>query len=367
VVGLNKLDPKATKPIRRIRDYYRFFQQHQQELGLFEDAGITSPSERIEDWHFFRLMSAANEAYRQELRIAGKKLPRRSKHLKTEFIGSILPRQFVKLLPELAKAYAAMPPSFPDFLMYLELQTLFDTVTRNKATAADFETFFAPPYELAIAHLARYIMGIILTTHVNDAALCTWSPQLQKLTGAVRAAYLGSSDEDVLSRRRSVEEALRHEIIKRHLPRVDDLPAEEILFIREKRAAELDEFRFASAALATNIDVTKTPHEVALQVRDIVTNTVDRALIQLQKAVRTSRYDALLKVGRAWKTIAAATIPVAVSAAVGGSLEVSALVSLLAGGGTFVAEQHLQRQKLYASNEWAMLLSLKRAQRAKGA
>jgi len=84
----------------------------------------------------------------------------------------------------------------------------------------------------------------------------------------LREAYTPSiSAFPKLSQRQDIQNRLRQIILESHVPRVDDLPIDEILRIRIKRKAELQRFRAGISTLATQVDLAASPEDRELQIQ----------------------------------------------------------------------------------------------------
>jgi hypothetical protein len=251
-------------------------------------------------------------------------------------------RQWSPLANRLVRAADLCPPSLFDMEFLCEPvkgRTDFETVRQG--------LFF------------KYLLGLIELAEVKELTLTSWSPIFRSLIWDLQKA-LGSS---VLSSRDRTTARTSQVVFDRRLPRVDDLPLDEILKIRERRKDELESFRTAIAELSLKIDGTQSHERVERQIRDLVTLRIDPAIRKLRSAVAISRLDAIKRVfKRSWTSIAAkATLPAVLSYLGSGRTEMSATAAVAALGVVVlpVVEAEIDRRKALKNSPWSLLLRLK--------
>jgi hypothetical protein len=118
------------------------------------------------------------------------------------------------------------------------------------------------------------------------------------------------------------------------------------LEIRRSRASELDAFRVALAELATHIDPTERVPDLDAQIHDVVVGQVDPALRDLGVALAAAKLDAVAKLGRSAKGIAAGTVSAALSFAAGVPLNLTAAVGTLGAVVAALLDYSIERRKL---------------------
>jgi hypothetical protein len=153
---------------------------------------------------------------------------------------------------------------------------------------------------------------------------------------------------------------LAHTLLSRDLPRVHDLPMEEVLELRRKHRDQIAAFRIGLGEVAAQIDETRAPEQDWVQINRLILAHVDPALADLRAAIKNSRIDALKRLGQSWQTLAAASIGAAVTYTMTGGTQIA--LTGLAGVltpmiGAFVSG-HLEKRKLMNASRWSLLISI---------
>jgi hypothetical protein len=202
-----------------------------------------------------------------------------------------------------------------------------------------------------------YLFALIGMAENRELMLTSWSPVFRGLVWDLQR--LIGSDGSVP--RLTSEARLAQVVFERRLPRIDDLPIEEVLKIREKRRSELDGFRTGLSELAVNIDTAQTHDVVERQIADLVSTRIDPAVRELRAAIAASRLDSLKRVfRRSWTVMAAkATLPAILAYLGTGRIEVGAAVAALGSVILPFAEASLEKRKLLTQSPWSLLLKLK--------
>jgi hypothetical protein len=304
--------------LKRLESYGEFLRANNSELVTAKEAGVLLPMSHATLEGLLGSMEVALGQFRDL---------------------SVNERMWAPLASKLARAADICPPSFFD--MELLLPNL---------PVADFD--------LARQCLfLKYSLALMEMAEARALTLTSWSPtfrrfiwDLHKLLGAPESAL----------RLRS-EARLGQVVFERRLPRVDDLPLEEILAIRERRNDELEAFRTGLAELAAMVDTSQTHDLVERQIRDAVSTRIDPAVRELRGAIAASRLDSLKRVlRRSWTVMAAkATLPAVLSYLGTGRIELGAAAAAFSAVLLPLAEASLEKRKLLTKSPWSLLLRLK--------
>jgi hypothetical protein len=210
--------------------------------------------------------------------------------------------------------------------------------------------------------LLLYFSVLIKLAEVEGLALSTWSAPCREAVWATRHIardFLGSKDP--LTDRIGAQSQLGEFVLERYLPAVDKLPIQDVLWIREKRSAELMAFREGVASLATKVDVTLSATEQKLQIRDIVVSQIDPAVRDLEAAISASKLDILRKtVSSTSSLVAAGTVAAVLSYSMGSPLNLaSGLAAVAAAVGTAAVDSAIEQKKLLNASQWSFLLRLR--------
>ena len=256
--------------------------------------------------------------------------------------SSVCERRWSPMARKLARAAYKCPPSLFD----LEMLTL------PEHSVLDFDLVLQ-------ALFLKYLLGLIVLAETKALTLTSWSPEFRNVIWDCRRLI---GDSEFSPQGRSAYEArIAQVVFERRLSRVDDLPLEEVLRIRERRQEELEAFRIGVAVLAAKVDTTQSRELIDRQISDLVSTHIDPAVRKLRAAVAASRLDSLKRVfRRSWTAIAAkATLPAILAYSVGKSIEFSAVVAALGAVALPFAEAEIDRRKLLSASEWSLLLRFK--------
>jgi hypothetical protein len=323
---------------RRVLEYFEFVRASYDDLSMLESEKVLIPVRigRLNE------ISSSRESMHKSFQDRLNRLPNQDNDA------------YLRILELGSETY---PPSYSEIDILLILVKIVEGKLSPKIIDDQemVRTFLFLPYLLTVASVAEK----------RGINLATWSIDYQNAVWACRDLFSSERAKQGhrLQTRRMAEARLGQIVIERHLPCVEDLPFEEILSIRLKRADELEAFRVALAELATHIDVTQPHSDLELQARDLVASRVDPAVRDLRSALSVSRLEALSRVGKSWKTLAAATVPAAISYCAGAPLDVSAVVATLGGIGNALLETALERKKLLNASQWSVLIGREKSRR----
>ena len=217
--------------------------------------------------------------------------------------------------------------------------------------------------DLSNALFMTYVLLLLYFSEQKGLTVTTWIPEFQNLIWKLSGAMQDSSKLGRAERRQIATRSLGTLVIERHLPRVDDLPAEEILAIRDRYSSELTAFQIGLAEAATEIDLSRSFEELSPQLNDLVARQIDPAVEDLRAALKIARLNALKKLFSAnWEKLAgmfvgfgfAATAGTPTQDTVASGLVGTAVASLL----SWRAESEIEQSKALAASRWSILIRL---------
>ena len=346
-----KAAPNLNYAAARIIQYANFARDNGADLRLLQAEGLLSaPSSS--------LMALPGTFMVASVRVAGEIIS-----------GWIGDRSAVELL---FNATRDLPPSFMDLaplaLVLPEVALPVPAPLVDTNTIQAFETILRDNMlEWRIATTMIYLLVVNVVSETTGIATLSWSKTFRDALASVRGPYLEKCaiPQEYLALRRTSQSNLAQCILRQHLPRVDDLPLEEILEVRRKHRGELKAFRLGVDELAAQVDLTATPQKMRLQIADLVFSRVSPAIRDLESSIQATRIEALKKMGKFWESLpkmAAATTPLLVSHTFGAPLDVQvavgALGGLLAAVGEPLFEAKQERKKLLNASQWSLMLRL---------
>ena len=333
--------PSANAEIRalkRIASYLSFVHSAARSFRLLEDAGILLPGPAVD----FAVVDAPRAAADGHLgNVEWGKLPR-------------------SVFDEIDRGYDASPPCFAD----LDAVSVFIRILSGEPVdrPSDFDLW-------SRMYFTRYLTTLNVLAERSGAVPVTWDPRFARALAACRSLYVPDDETggprqptDLARQRRVVEAALGRVVLERALPRVDDLPFEDILELRERRKPELVALRTAIGALATRVDVESSSSEkVELQMRDLIATEVDPAIHDLRAALFSSRANAIGRLAGSKEALAAAAVPTALALTAGAPISLAAAFAGASALAAPLLEATVERRKLLRASQWSVLLRLDRA------
>jgi hypothetical protein len=342
----------------RLHDYFTFVSDTGETLRLLEDEGVLVSLD-LEAVAIARstALAAQQSAIEREIAATGES------DIPVSDAKDVLLRDSVR---QTDRVFPDVPPGYGDFeLMSVYLGralTEFKDGRTPPGRPLDTELIEGVSQEEVCAAAFRHYLTVVAAFAEGAAAVpSTWSTPLHQAFLACRAVYAKDNpiQDPGVRARESVETTLGRTLLSRELPRVDDLPFEEILEIRRERAPELEAFRTGIAELATTIDLDDTADGLTLQMRDAVSRVVDPALAELRAAVYASRLDIVGRLGRS-RVLASATTAALLSACAGAALDASAAVGAATAVALPIVDFAIEERKLRRASQWSLLYRLQR-------
>ena len=231
------------------------------------------------------------------------------------------------------------------------------------------------PPETTVAAFQSYLCFIMATAQRSGLGLSTWSLDFQQAlwTSVSQLADRGPISMEMpgpppgkLEQRSFAEVQLANVALERYLPRVDDLPFSEILELRRKYPSELEAFRVGVQKVSTEVDLTRSPAEMNLQLQDLVSRHVDSAVHDLEASLTSARWNLVRNLATK-ESLATTALGVFLGVAVfpQAPLDVSAKLGLATAGLGAILTSEIERANLLRASQWSILFRLTRLKRAK--
>ena len=332
--------------VRRLREYFRFVHSNSSDMDMLVHEGVLK-SVITEDHASWWTLSESRDLASARLR---------------ELDAAVVDEAAWQLLCDRAgEAFDSEGSCLAD------LDTMAAICSFVEHPDADVDVRSGETQEKILHHMfLRYLMQVAAASELLGAPTLSWSPRFQQAMLAARRVFATSDGPTSTIDRGAAAAQIAHQILERHLPRVDELPMDELLALRSKRKDELDSLRIAIRQLATEVDVTAPPDSIALQVEDLVASRVDPAVDDVRRAVETSRLEIFKRLGRSAGSISGATFTVAVAVAAGAPLNTSAAIGALGGALGVMLEGELEKSRIRKASQWSLLYRLSNTQTQHG-
>jgi hypothetical protein len=330
----------------RLRSYFNFVLQHEADFRALEDAGVLIPLD-------ISIARAARTSAGQAFLDYGARVVQDP----SIPIGEVSDPLYHEALTHVERIYPEAPPSFGDLDLLGPLIRAADgTIDLGSSPWAEM---MANQELMCCLQFHQYLLTIAAYAESHNLVPTTWSPDFQAAFLACRAIYESEhpGSDHLVALRKAIEAALAQTLVRRELPRIDDLPTEAILHIRDHRQSELEAFRAAVGALAVEVDLSAAIPELQLQLHDLASRVVDPALADLRSAVYSSRLDALSRLGRS-RSLAAATTAATLSLCAGAPLDISAAIAGLGPVALSLWESALEQRRTVRTSQWCLLFRL---------
>jgi hypothetical protein len=214
-----------------------------------------------------------------------------------------------------------------------------------------------------------YLKMLVEIADHQGVAIMTYSQAVERSIQEVRHypsildANASKANQKALADQIRVQTAatkLGQKLLTRTLPRVHDLPMEDVLELRQKHKDEIKAFRVGLGEIAAAIDRTQPSEQDLVEINQLIMTRVDPALADLRAGLKNSQlnaFEGLSKSGAAWTPGGVGAVITYV--ATGGTQNaLSGLVGLLIPVIGAMLSGHLEKRRLMNASRWSLLIKL---------
>lgn len=200
----------------------------------------------------------------------------------------------------------------------------------------------------------------------NDMPAVTWQPMMQEFyedcTNAVKRGLPALNE--LVRQRQDVTRRLGQLVLKESVPNVTDLPLEEVLEIRRKRAPELQKFRDGLRQLSADVDPELSGDRLELELDTKIQKVFKPAMKDVRDSVKELQYDAWNRVLQPTKELLAALIPAAISLSANAPIQTTVGVAASSAIIVKLCESLIgyktETQKVLNRSHWSILFDLEK-------
>lgn len=216
------------------------------------------------------------------------------------------------------------------------------------------------------ASILAYFMLAATYAINNDCVGVTWDAQSRQFFDrCTESLPIANSEVNrIIARREAIKNRLGDLVLTSTIPDVSELPIENILELRDRRAAELEWFRVSLRKLAAGISPELEGEELIRAMLNAIDVEVQPALHELQASLDVTDSSAMRKLFTVKPEHIAGLISFSISSALGLPLDASAG---LAGAGIAASklfgftEKELTKKEKLRSSPWSVLFHLQHA------